>query len=240
MVKDDRLQQQGVLNVKKSHLMAVLALCAAGGVVWMSVAGSPAVAQTGQPPAWPATAIALIDINAIFKEHPTFKGEMTQINDDMGRADAKVKTESQDLQRLRDHIKDYNPGSPEYKAAEEAFVNGQVHLQMEVQNLKQEFVLRQAQVYSRVYQEISQEVDNYCRYHGIAMVINFDSGKVDVNKPEEVARMVYRPVVFHDARMDITPRIIDILHQRRPAAPGGYGTMPTAERQGVGGGGPHY
>ncbi len=26
--------------------------------------------------------------------------------------------------------------------------------------------------------------------------------------------MVYRPVVFHDVRMDITPRIIDILHQR--------------------------
>ncbi len=98
MVKDDRLQQQGVLNVKKSHLMAVLALCVAGGVVWMSLAGSPAVAQQGQPTAWPPTPIALIDINAIFKEHPTFKGEMTQINDDMGRADAKVKTESQDLQ----------------------------------------------------------------------------------------------------------------------------------------------
>ena len=57
VVKDDRLQQQGVLNVKKSRLMAVLATCAAGCLVWMSLAARPALAQQRPPMAAPAAPI---------------------------------------------------------------------------------------------------------------------------------------------------------------------------------------
>jgi Skp family chaperone for outer membrane proteins len=236
VVKDDRLQQQGVLNVKKSHWMAVLATCAAGGVAWMSMAGSSAVAQQGPPPAGPAAQIALLDVSLCFKEHPTFKNELSQINDDMGRADADIKKENADLVRFGDSLRDYAVGSPEYKRTEEEIVRRRTALQMRVQTMKQEFQLRLSQVHNRVYQEIFQEVDYYCRSNGIAMVLNYDSSKVDVNKPEEVARMVYRPVVFRDPRLDITPRIIDTL--RRRAGPvansnGGPGPVP-APTQGVG------
>jgi len=235
VVKDDRLQQQGVLNVKKSHLVAVLATCAAGYLAWMSLAGSSALAQQRVPIAAPATSMALIDISLIFKEHPTFKAEMNQINDEMGRAEADIKKENVDIQRFGESLKDWTPGSPEYKRTEEEYVRRKTALQMRIHTQQQEFMLRQAQVYNRVYQEIYQEVEYYSRNNGIAMVLNYNSEKVDVRKPDDVVRMVYRPVVFRDARLDITPRIIESLAQRRPMAPtGGNGTLPSANNQGVG------
>ena len=73
-VKDDRLQQQGVLNVRKSYLMAVFAACAAAALAWMSLVGGPALAQRPGVPQVSSTTV-LIDILYILKHHDGFKAE---------------------------------------------------------------------------------------------------------------------------------------------------------------------
>ena len=110
VVKDDRLQQQGVLNVKKSSLVAVLATCAAGGLAWMSLAGSPVLAQQG-PPTGPASSIALIDMGLIFKEHDSLQGRDGPVADGRARAEAEVKKATDDLQIFDDSLKEFTPGS---------------------------------------------------------------------------------------------------------------------------------
>ena len=78
---------------------------------------------------------------------------------------------------------------------------------------------RRSGIYNRVYQEIYQEVEYFCANNGIAVAMNYDSDKIDTNKPDDVVRMVYRPVVFRVANLDITPRIIDILRSATASSP---------------------
>jgi Skp family chaperone for outer membrane proteins len=215
VVKDDRLQQQGVLNVTKSHLVAVLALCAAG-LAWMSVAGSPALAQDRPAPPIP---IVLVDIQLIFKEHAVFKAEMSQLHDDLNRADAEAKKESQAIQNIAEGVKELTLGSPDYKRAQEEVIQRSTALKMRMQTQQQEIMLRNAQICNRVYQEIYQEVDYYCRANNIALALNYDSQKVELNKPDQVLHMVMRPVVYRDGRLDITQQIIANLARRRGPAP---------------------
>ncbi len=235
VVKDDRLQQQGVLNVKKSRLMAVLATCAAGCLVWTSLAARPALAQQRPSMAAPAApSVVLIDIARIFKEHAAFRADMNQINEDKARIRAEIKKESDSLQEFGNTLKDYNVGSPDYKRTEEEIVRRQTALQMYANTQQQELILRRAQAYNRVYLEISQEVETFCTANNIALVINYDSEKVDNSKPDDVLRMVSRPVVYRQANLDITPQIIQSLTQRNRMVRGpGPNPAPSSWNQGV-------
>jgi Skp family chaperone for outer membrane proteins len=236
VVKDDRLQQQGVLNVKKSRLMAVLATCAAGCLLWMGMAARPALSQQRPPMMAPAApSVAVIDIGRILKEHAAFRAEMTQIKDDMTRAKAAVKKENDSLAEFGKTLNDYVVGSPDYKRTEEEFVQRKTRLQMYATTQEQEIVLRQSQAYNRAYQEISQEVEYFCTTNGISLVLNYNSAKVDTNNPEDVLHMVFRPVVYRQANLDITPIIIQRLTERRGQV-GNRVAIPPASTQGVGGG----
>ncbi len=107
---------------------------------------------------------------------------------------------------------------------------------MRTKGLKDEFMMRAAGIYNRVYQEIFQEVQYYCAKNGIALALNYNSDKVDPNKPADVARMLNRPVVYA-ANIDITPRIVDdLIQRRRIVRPGDRPAPPPVANQGVNGG----
>ena len=58
--------------MKKSHLLAVFAACAAASLVWMSLVGGPALAQRPGMPQVASTTV-LLDVPYVFKHHDGFR-----------------------------------------------------------------------------------------------------------------------------------------------------------------------
>ena len=208
--------------MKKSLLVAVLAVCVAATVAWMCGVGSRASAQSPGRQVAPSP-IALIDINAIFKQHANFKAWMAQLKTEVDQAEAEFKTEAASIRKFSEDMQNYHPGTPEYKAAEERSVSRQTTLQAQMQLKKQEFLRKESAIYNGVYQEIKQEVDGFCTTNGIAIVLKFNRDPVNTEKPDDVLRAINSPVVWSAGQVDITQYIIDSLARRRGPANGNNG-----------------
>jgi Skp family chaperone for outer membrane proteins len=231
-----------VLNVKKSYLVAFLAVGVAVSLCRMSLTGGNALAQRPgmAPPAAP-TSIALIDINYIFKQHPGFKAEMEQMKSDVQRAEAQVKADADAARKFSERMADFHQGTPEYKQAEEELVRKQTDIQVRVNSQKKEFLLRESQIYNRVYQEIYQEVAYYCNSNGIGVVVKFNGDPLDADRPDDVLRVINQQVVYHAKQVDITGIILQNLRSRLPPTADGRNAPGPVRPAGVyAPGGPQY
>ena len=227
---EDRLQQQGVLNVRKTHLLAILALT----VLSTSLLGSSALAQMARQPARTGVAgaspLALIDVAYIFKKHPRFKQMMDDMKADVERAETAVKNERESIRMLAERLEQYHKGSPDYKAIEEDIAKRQADMAVRVQMQKREFLQREAKIYHAVYQEIQQEVEYYAASNNISLVLRFNGDAADVENPQEVLRDINKPVVYYGRHLDITPIVLKSLESRS------FSAQPQPRVSGFGGG----
>ena len=217
--------------MKKSHLLAVLA--ATFLTIALATSRAPAQATTGYRPAPAAPTIGLLDVSYIFKNHPRFKANMTEMQNDLRQAETNFKAERDEIQRLAQQLKQFE-GTRDQKALEEDLVRRQTNLAAQIQLQKKEFYQREAKIYHNAYQEILQVVAYYCQTNNISMVLRFDGDPVKVENPEDVLRFINRPVVFHQRQQDITQVVLQGLNrdQNRAGTPG-VGTTDTRSRPGV-------
>ena len=193
--------------------MAVFAACAAASLVGMSLVGGPALAQRPGMPQAGSTPV-LIDILYIFKNHDGFKGEEEQMKADAQRLQQQFTREGEELRKFQERLQDFRQGTPEYKAAQEEAARREADLQTHARMEKQNLILRDAQIWNRVYQEILQEVEYYCANNNIALVMNFNGDPVNQDRPNDVDRMIRQSVVYHAKSIDITPIILQSIRTR--------------------------
>lgn len=166
-----------------------------------------AAPRTGQ-------AIALLDVSYIFKNHTRFKAMMADIQTDVERAGTQMKTERDTVKSLSEQLRDFRPGSANYKQLEEQVATRTSQLQVQLQLQRKEFLQREAKVYHTIYQEVQQEVEYYASSAGIAMVLRFNGDPVNQDKPDDVLRGINSQVVWSAKGLDITPVILERLNQR--------------------------
>lgn len=205
--------------MKKTSHWAILA----AGVLSVGLVACYAFGQGVAParaPARPAggSAIALLDVNKIFEQHPRFKQMMDQMKADVERAETAVKAERQAIQKLMESL-DSKKGSAEYKRLEEEVTTRQGNLAVQIQLQKKEFLQREAKIYHNIYKEIQDEVADYCAANGIEMVLRFNSDPVDPDSPQSVLQKINQPVVMYRNDRDITLVILDILKKRMASGP---------------------
>lgn len=221
VTEDPEPYQQGVLNVKN---FLFLATSVATLLVWECSLG---LAQAPRP-ALPPPTVAIIDLNRIFKDLVRFKAMSEQMKADVEQAEAAVKGEGAELQKLADQLKEMKPGSPDYKALDENLTTRNAQLTARIRTQRTEFQQREAQIMYTIYREISDEIKNFAVHNGINLVLRFNGEPPDVNVPQDVLREVNKPVVYYNAQIDITQYILDSLNRR------GGGVSPAAARAPVG------
>jgi Skp family chaperone for outer membrane proteins len=211
-----RLQQQGVLNVKKSLVLAAVA----AAVVWMTVSAPRAGAQ--QPlRTQGGGAVALVDVNYIFHKHARFKSQIEEMKADIERTQADFKRTADQITKDAERLNDFRSGTPDYHNAEEELVKRRAELQAKMALQKREFLQREAKIYYNVYTEIMQEVQYYCQANNVGLVLSFNGDKINPENPDEVLRGINRQVVNYNPDLDITPTILQrISPQNRPAQTG--------------------
>jgi Skp family chaperone for outer membrane proteins len=210
-----------VLEVTKTHLLAAISGCllAAGLAVFT------AVAQTG--PARGATApqgaaprVAMLDVSYIFKNHTGFKAQTAQMRAQVDQAKARMKGEEEALTKMIQALKNMQPGSAEYKQLEEQTARRRADAQIQLQLQNKEFMVKEANIYHDIYQEIEADVAYFAQQNGIDAVLRFNGDPVEKDQPNQILRNVNKQVVWFSQGLDITPNILDRLNKRYGQNPG--------------------
>ena len=172
--------------------------------------GGHTVAAAPQAPG----GIALLDITYLFKNLDRMKARMEQLKGEVQRAEAGVKQEKETIRQLAERLKEFTPGSPDYKGLEEQLAERTAKFQVKIQLERKGFLQREAEIYHTIYQEVIQEVQYFAVNNGFSMVLRFNGDPADKGKPEEVLRFINKPVVWASQGRDITPQILELLNRR--------------------------
>jgi len=191
-------------------LMAVVEVSAFAQVPGQIPAAQAPAAQAHS--AGPATAVAVIDVGYIFKNHAGFKAAMDRMKDEVMAAENGLKSERDRINGLMEQIKGFNVGTPEYKKLEAEIAKAQGDFNVNAQLQKKDFMDREAKVYLQVYSQIEKAVEQFAREHRIAVVHRFDGEPVDNSDRNQILRGITKPIVYLEPGIDITPDVLKMLN----------------------------
>ena len=162
--------------------------------------------------------IAVVDISAIFKRHARFKSTMDGMKKEMENIEAELKADKDKITQAEQQRNTYQPGSPDYKQADEAVARMMADFQLKMGRLRKDFMDREAKVYYQTYTEVVEAVNYYAKRQGIGLVLRFSGEQIDPNRREDVLREINKPVVMQDS-IDITGDILVLLNRDQQASP---------------------
>ncbi len=197
---------------------------APAGAAAASRPGGPANGGTG------VNGIAVIDVAYIFKNHERFKQQMKAMKDKVDAAENDVKNAQEGMKKGVEQLKQYNPGTPEYKRLEADLLKQQGDLQLKVNLQKKDFMEQEGKIYFTVSREIEDAVKLFATSHNIAMVLRFNGDQVDPTNRDDILRNINKPIVYYDLRMDITPYILQDLNRSAGVPSGPIGVQPQMNR----------
>ena len=183
-----------------------------GAIAALSLA-SPAFAQG------PGTKVALVDISMIFQKNQRFSATMEMMKKEIEQFEESVKTRRTALQGKSEALKQYQPGSPEYRRDEAALAKESADLQVDIGLKKKEIMEREAKVYHAAYQEVVNHVGAIARNNGYGIVLRYNSSTIDPTERSSVLAGVNRSIIYQN-KLDITEMVLrSINSQSSGAAP---------------------
>ncbi len=205
-----------ILTRKKAVLaLAVATALTTYGLLNAQQQGAPVAAGVGPNPAGANASkynIAVVDISYIFKKHERFKSTMEQMKKEMETIEAELKGDREKIAQQEQARNQFNPGSAEYKKAEEDIARQMADFNLKMGKLRKEFLEREAKVYFQTYLEVVDVVKYYAKRQGIGLVLRFNGEPVDPNRRDDVLREINKPVVVQD-QIDITPDVLMLLNR---------------------------
>ncbi len=168
------------------------------------------------------SAIALVDIGYLIQNHPTMKGEVEKIKEEMTRAQDEIETRRKDLLAQSESIgKTFDSNSPDFKQKQEELISKESRLRVDFLEKEKEFAERQAGVLAKSYKDITETIAIIAQYNKYDMVLRFsrEQDEMDPKKPNTVHFGIQKDVVYQSAGMDLTDVTLTYLTQRLNAAP---------------------
>ncbi len=185
---------------------------------------------SAQQPGGQAPTVATVDIAYIFKNHLGFKAQIEQMKRDAEAAEDTLKKEQALLKQMVEKLKEFKPGTPDFKKLEEDITQRQANAQVSVSLQKKEFMERETKIHSTIYREIEDAVKYYAKRQNIGLVLRFNGEPVDPNRRDDVLREINKPVVVQD-QIDITPDVLALINRDQSGQSGAQATRPATGSQ---------
>ncbi len=178
-----------------------------------------AFAQNGgqaRPPK-PVTATAVVDLDHIFDNHPTFQTQKEALKAEYQRTmeefEARKKKFAQEVEALNSTLKE---DSPEMKSKAEKLLAEESKLRFESMNKEKEFGERQAKLIFQTYTEVTKYVEFAATHYQYDLVVRYSRkqmSSMDPKKPNSVMMSIAeREVVyFNPDPHDLTEVVIGML-----------------------------
>ena len=158
-----------------------------------------------------AVPIVVVDLSKVFEQHPTFKGQMERIKAEVKQEEARFQAKGEEMKKRVQQLQTLKPSSAEFKTleAEISFEQGRVQADMALK--RKEFLEREAQVYFQTYTQVKAQIRAFSEANRIGLVLRYSSEKMNPNNRQSVMAGVNQPIVYNEARLDITKFIVDGL-----------------------------
>jgi Skp family chaperone for outer membrane proteins len=236
-----------VLIVKLERILtaivaALTVLGAAAPAAWAqapirTAPATPAPTQA-QPQEGGGTVVVVMDLQQVFDNHLRYKAEIENLTKDGTRLNEKFRADQKELQKMMEQLKALKPGTPDYKRQEENVAQFESNLRVQTQLERKDLAEREAKLAYSTYLEVLRAVETFSLRHGIGLVMQFRSDKIDENNPQSIRMGLGRSVVYQ-RNLDITQDIIQMVNAGTPAvkprlpdqATKPAGTAPVIPRQ---------
>ncbi|MFO0820581.1 MAG: OmpH family outer membrane protein [Pirellulales bacterium] len=168
-------------------------------------------------PAAANSAVGVVDIALIFRQHAGFKRGTEQLKQESSAFEAVVNSQRKQISQQLARQKSLALGSAEYRRSEEEIARRISQMQVR-QNLKQrELREREAQLYFETYQEVQREIGRLADQYHLALVLRFESQEINANSPSSVMAGVNRQVLYQ-RNLDLTPHVVSAVNGRSPTS----------------------
>jgi Skp family chaperone for outer membrane proteins len=162
--------------------------------------------------------IAVIDVTFILEHYSRLKQAMEVYKRDAQSAEDLLKKERGEIQKRAERIKTLKPGTPDFKAEEEAITKAESDWKLKVAAQRRDFAERESKNYLRAYQELGEAVKEYAERNGISLVLRFNGAPIDPNNREMVQMEVFKMVMHYDKSIDITEPVLNELNRKAAIA----------------------
>lgn len=157
------------------------------------------------------TKVALVDIGQVFKSHPSFTQELEALKSEAEQFKASSMELQQQMIKKAEVLRQYEPGSEDFKRAESALAQESAAIEVEQRNKMRVLMQREAQVHYDTYQQIQQTITEYCDDRGIQLVMRHNSLEMDADNPQTIMQKVNGSVVYYHPGQNITDAIVAAL-----------------------------
>lgn len=131
--------------------------------------------------------------------------------------ETELRGRAKQIETMREQMRAFKAGTPEFNALEEKIAKAQADGQSKTQQMRREFLQREARIYYNTYMQIQREVESFAQRANIDLVVRFNSAPIDPELRDSVLEGVNRAVVYQ-SKMNITKYILDAVN-RGAAAP---------------------
>lgn len=175
--------------------------------------------------------VAVVDIGYIFKNHQQFDAQMKVLKQEMEGIEQSLKTKRDAIAQKEKQRQEYNIGTDDYKKLDEELARDKANFNVEMTQLRKDFLEREANVYYRTYLEVNEAVSYYAERNEIGLVLRFNGEEPDPNRRDQILQAINKPVVSQN-KIDITPDILALLNRsERQAKQPGTPQLPVGNRR---------
>ncbi len=195
--------------MKNQRLIAAFSACVA---ITLLANTSTTMAQTK---------VAIVDIGLIFKSHPEFSQRLAALKQDADQFQQNAMAAQQQLMQKAEVLKQYTPGSEEFKSYESTLAQQKAAMDVDQRNRMRTLMQEEAKLHFNTYAEVNELVSQYSSSQGIQLVLRYNSQKMDPKNPNSVMQRVNGSVIYHAPGNDITELIVNRIAQLKNTANAG-------------------
>lgn len=171
------------------------------------------VRAADQPASSAGVRLAVINVQKVFKDNAKFKNLMDGLKSTVEEKDKELRAKD-DVRRAKIASVQNVKVQADRDRIEKEVRDIQFDMEKTQKRYQQEFMQREADIYSAVYKEMTDLLSQYCQQYQIHLVMRTTT-ESDPNNPQAVLQMVYRDVVYHHPNLDLTQVITDGLNQQQ-------------------------
>lgn len=157
------------------------------------------------------TRVAVVDVNKVFKEYAKFKTLSEELKasiqskeDELRTIEQNVRAKAQQAQQLRNQA--------DRDRVEKEIADLKFDFEKKRRDYQNEFLKREATIYSSIYKEMSDVVAAIAKHNGIHLVLRLKDD-VDEENPQAVLQTINRQVVYSHEFLDITQVVIESMNK---------------------------
>ena len=170
------------------------------------------------PSAQAQTRVALVDIGAIFKNHPTFSKSLAELKTQADQFKAETEKLQMDFAKRAEQLNFYEKDSPEYRELESKLARDSAALEVQQRGKMRDLLAREARLHYDTYLEVQRFIGDYCQEQGIQLVLRYSAQPMLPDNPNTIMQKVNGNVVYYRDGKDITSIIIERIMQVRSAS----------------------